>query len=77
MIGTAEGRALLRERFFWNATWQGRPMYGQFQGAVVVDTLNDRAAGDSVPPDTATRFFITAVDSLRTWAEDCPGMKVR
>lgn len=76
--GTREGRFLLAERFRWNAMWQGRPMFAVLTGAIVLDTLGDTAAAsDAAPPDTVRRFFVTGVDTVRTWENECPGMRSR
>lgn len=78
ITGTAEGRYLLNERFRFNAVWQGRKMFGVLQGAIVTDTPRTAGAkADTVKPVPRTRFFITGVDSLRTWqASDCGGMRI-
>ena len=79
VTGTPEARFRLHERFRFNAVWQGRAMFGVFYGAIVTDTLTPKgpAASDSGAVTTVTRFFITGVDSLRTWhADDCGGMRV-
>jgi hypothetical protein len=72
--GTAEARAVLRERFRWNSPWQGLKMFAVFTGSIVTDTprVKGRAAADTAPPVTRTFFFITAVESLRTVQDaDC------
>jgi hypothetical protein len=80
VIGTGEARYSLQERFRWNSVWVGRPMYGVFAGAIVTDTPVVQVRGvpqDSVPRVPRTRFFITAVESLRTWQQgDCGGMRI-
>lgn len=78
IVGTPMGRAVLKERFRWTATWQGAKLYGVFQGAIVTDTPGtDGAAGDTAKPTPRTRFFIIGVDSLRPWRDqDCGGMKI-
>lgn len=78
VIGTPDARARLQEAFRWNSVWQGRKMFGIFQGAIVTDTLRTTGAkADTAPPATRTRFFITGVDSLRTWqSSDCDGMRI-
>lgn len=78
IIGTPEGRFRLEESFRWNAVWQGRKMFGIFQGAIVTDTPRTTGAtADTAPPLPRTRFFITGLDSLRTWqASDCGGMRI-
>ena len=71
-----QGRQALRERSRWNAVWEGNKNFGVFQGAVVTDTPKV-VPGDSIKPGPRTRFFLTAVDSLRTWqSTDCGGMRV-
>jgi len=79
IFGPSQARSALRERIRWNEVWEGRKMFGVFQGAIVTDT--PRTTG--VRGDTATagkprtRFLITGVDSVRTWqAGDCGGMRV-
>lgn len=77
VTGTGEGRAVLAERFRFSAVWQGLPMYGVFNGAVVTDTPRVKGVPDSLAKPV-TRFFIIGVDSLRTWQDgDCGGMRVR
>jgi hypothetical protein len=80
ITGTAPARSSLQERFRWNSVWVGRPMYGVFVGAIVTDTPEVKARGtpaDSAPSVPRTRFFLTAVDSLRTWQSgDCGGMRI-
>jgi hypothetical protein len=55
-------------------------MYGVFVGAIVTDTPETKVRGvpgDSVPRAPRTRFYITAVESLRTWQPgDCAGMRI-
>ena len=77
VIGTAEGRALLAERFRFNAYWQGLPMFGVLRGNIVMDTLvrAGRSVSDTARVEIVTRFFVTGVDSLRTWDNECPGMR--
>jgi len=78
VTGTRDGRSLLAERFRWNARWLGRPMFAVLTGAIVLDTLgNKRAVNDSTPPDTVRRFFVTGVDTVRTWENECPGMRLK
>ena len=80
ITGTGQARSALQERFRWNSVWVGRPMYGVFVGAIVTDTPEVNVRG--VPADSVTRvprtqFFITAVESLRTWQSgDCGGMRI-
>jgi hypothetical protein len=78
IIGTPDGRFRLQEAFRWNSVWQGRKMFGIFQGAIVTDTPRTTGAkGDTAAPVPRTRFFIMGVDSLRTWqAGDCGGMRI-
>jgi len=78
VTGTALGRAQLAEQFRWNSVWQGRNMFGVFEGMIVTDTVIPKgAAADSATRTIRTRFFITAVESLRTWEPgDCNGMRV-
>lgn len=71
-----QGRSALRERSRWNDVWEGAKRYGVFQGAIVTDTPKV-VPGDSARPGPRTRFYLTAVDSLRTWrSTDCGGMRV-
>ena len=78
VIGTAAARTMLKDSFRWNSVWQGRKMFGVFQGAIVTDT--PRTGGgkaDTAPPVPRTRFFITGLESLRTWqSSDCGGMRI-
>ena len=78
VTGTPLGRAQLAEQFRWNSVWQGRNMFGVFAGMVVTDTAIQKvAAADTAPRTIRPRFFITAVESLRTWEPgDCNGMRV-
>jgi hypothetical protein len=73
-----QGRLALRERTRWNEVWEGTKRYGVFQGAIVTDTpATEGVQGDSAKAVPRTRFFLTAVDSLRTWrSTDCGGMRV-
>jgi hypothetical protein len=78
VIGTPDARLRLSEAFRWNSVWQGRKMFGIFQGAIVTDTPRTTGAkADTAPPVPRRRFFITDVDSLRTWqSSDCGGMRI-
>lgn len=78
IIGTPDARLRLSEAFRWNAVWPGRKMFGVFQGAIVTDTPRTTGTmADTAPPVPRTRFFITGVDSLRTWESgDCGGMRI-
>ena len=80
VTGSWQGRSSLQDRFRWNSVWMGRPMFGVFVGAIVVDTPPVKVRGvsaDSVPKVPRTRFYITAVESLRTWqSRDCNGMRI-
>ena len=74
VTGAPIARGILKERFRWNAVWEGAKMYAVFEGAIVTDTA--ATAGDSVK-GPRTRFFLIDVDSLRTWRNgDCNGMKL-
>lgn len=76
IFGPFEARAFLHERFRYASVWQGQNMFGVLQGAIVTDTI--RSASDTGRGRIQTRFFITAVDSLRTWqSRDCGGMRVK
>jgi len=78
VIGTPDARYRLHEAFRWNSVWQGLKMFGVFQGVIVTDTLRTTGTKvDTAPPVLRTRFFITGVDSLRTWqTSDCGGMRI-
>jgi hypothetical protein len=76
IFGPAEARMALHERFRFSSVWQGRNMFGQFQGAIVTDTQRPQRSDTGIGT-IRTRFFIVAVDSLRTWQpRDCGGMRV-
>lgn len=76
IYASAQGRSALRERTRWNAVWEGAKSFGVFHGAIVTDTPKV-VPGDSTKPGPRTRFYLTAVDSLRTWqSTDCGGMRV-
>lgn len=79
VTGTGLGRAQLAEHFRWNSFWVGKNMFGVFEGRIVTDTVAPKdAPADSATRTIRTRFFITAVESLRTWESgDCNGMRVR
>jgi len=78
VTGTLEGRVLLQERFRWMAVEQGRKMFGIFVGAIVTDTVRPKGSTADSAGTPRTRFFITGIDSLRTWKDsDCGGMKTR
>jgi len=71
-----QGRMILRERTRFNEVWEGHKRFGVFQGAIVTDTPKV-AEGDSTTAGPRTRFYLTDVDSLRTWrSTDCGGMRV-
>jgi hypothetical protein len=80
LTGSWQGRSSLQDRYRWNSVWVGRPMFGVFIGAIVTDTPSVQQRGvpqDSAPIGPRTRFYITAVESLRTWhTGDCNGMRV-
>ena len=78
VTGTPLGRTQLAEQFRGNSVWQGRNMFGVFEGMVVTDTVVPKVGvADSTTRTIRTRFFITAVESLRTWEPgDCNGMRV-
>ena len=73
-----QGRLALRERTRFNDVWEGAKRFGVFQGAIVTDTPDTKGVqGDSARPGPRTRFYLTAVDSLRTWRPtDCGGMRI-
>jgi hypothetical protein len=78
VTGTPIALGILKERVRWHAAWEGARMYGVFQGALVTDTpLVAGPDGDSVRSKPRTRFYLTDVDSFRTWrVRDCNGMKL-
>jgi hypothetical protein len=80
LTGSWQGRSSLQDRYRWNSIWVGRPMFGVFIGAIVTDTPSVQQRGvpeDTAPPGPRTRFYITAVESLRTWLTgDCNGMRI-
>ena len=72
ITGTPEGRLMLQERWVWMSIEQGRTMFGIFVGAIVTDTVRPTGSTADSAGTTRTRFFITAVDSLRTSKDsDC------
>lgn len=75
---TGQARASLRERFRWNAVWEGAKMFAILHGATVTDTPStEGVSGDTSSPVPRTRFWVMSVDSLRTWHErDCGGMRI-
>jgi len=77
IFGNPEARFLLRERVRWTSPWQGVRMYAQFMGYVVTDTPKVQGRGaDTTAAGPRTRFFITAVESLRVPEyEDCRGTR--
>jgi hypothetical protein len=77
IFGNPEARFLLRERLRWTSPWQGVRMYAVFMGYVVTDTPKVQGRGvDTTVKVPRTRFFITAVESLRTAErEDCRGAR--
>ena len=73
ITGSGEARYLLHERFRWSSFWQGQDLYAVLWGSVVTDTPQVNKA-DSASGLPRTRFFLTAVDSLRNWnRSDCGG----
>jgi hypothetical protein len=77
IFGTNEARFLLRERVRWVSPWQGERMYAVFMGYVVTDTPKVQGRGaDSTARIPRTRFFMTAVESVRVRErEDCGGAR--
>ena len=77
VFGNPEARFLLRERVRWTSPWQGLRMYAQFMGYVVTDTPKVQGRGaDTTARVPRTRFFLTAVESLRVRErEDCGGAR--
>ncbi|HEX6315029.1 MAG TPA: hypothetical protein VFZ73_09225 [Gemmatimonadaceae bacterium] len=75
---TGQARASLRERFRWNAVWEGARMFAVLHGATVTDTPSTKGVpGDTTPAGPRTRFWVIGVDSLRTWRQgDCGGMRI-
>lgn len=74
VTGSAEGRYLLAERYRWNAVWQGRATFAVLVGGIVTDTVKTANRGGDTTRSVVTRFFVTGVDSLRTWQQgDCGG----
>lgn len=75
---TGQARLSLRERFRWNAVWEGSKMFAILHGATVTDTPSTKGlSADTSPPVPRTRFWVINVDSLRTWREgDCGGMRI-
>jgi hypothetical protein len=69
---------MLKERFRWNAIWEGARLFAVFQGAIVTDSAQaDSSKADSSKAVPVKRFWLVAVDSMRTWRnEDCNGMKI-
>ena len=75
VFGNPEARFLLRERVRWISPWQGQRMYGVFMGYIVTDTPKVQGA-DSTTRVPRTRFFLTALESLRVRVrEDCGGAR--
>jgi hypothetical protein len=75
VFGPFDARQRLQERMRFSSGFPGLKMYAIFEGAVVTDTVRPE------PPDTVatvrTRFYLTRVDSLRTWERsDCGGWRV-
>ena len=77
VYGNPEARFLLRERLRWTTAWQGMRMYAVFMGYVVTDTPRVQGIGaDTSARIPRTRFFLTAVESLRVRErEDCGGAR--
>ena len=77
IYGNPEARFLLRERVRWISPWQGQRLYAVFTGYVVTDTPKVHGRGaDTTAAVPRTRFFITALDSLRAAErEDCRGAR--
>lgn len=72
ITGTPLAMLLLKERFRWNAIWEGAKLFAVFRGAIVTDTVRS----DSANAGPRTRFFLVDVDSMRTWRNgDCNGMR--
>ena len=71
-------RLILRDRFRWNAIWEGARLYAVFQGAIVTDTVKaDSTNADSTKAGPRTQFYLLDVDSMRTWQRgDCHGMRI-
>lgn len=79
IFGNPDGLSQLRDANRWNSVWQGTAMFGIFAGIIVTDTLKPKGPNaDSTAVTVRTRFFVTGVDTLRTWKNgDCGGMRVR
>ena len=68
-----EAKLLLRERFRWNAIYEGAKLFAVFEGAIVIDTIES----DSSKPTPRKRFYLTDIDSMRSWRRsDCNGMRI-
>lgn len=73
ITGTPLAQLLLKERFRWNAIWEGAKLFAVFQGAIVTDTVRS----DSSKTHPRRRFYLVDVDSMRTWRNgDCNGMRI-
>jgi hypothetical protein len=74
ITGPPMARLILRDRFRWNAIWEGAKLFAVFRGAIVTDTVKS----DSSRVRTRSRFWLVDVDSMRTWEKgDCNGMRIR
>lgn len=78
ITGPPMAQLMLKERFRWNAIWEGAKLFAVFEGAIVTDSAQaDSSKADSSKAGPAKRFWLVAVDSMRTWRnEDCNGMKI-
>lgn len=73
ITGTPLSMILLKERFRWNAIWEGAKLYAVFRGTIVTDTVKS----DSSNAGPRTRFLLVDIDSMRTWTNgDCNGMRI-
>lgn len=77
LFGPPSAMLALKERFRWNAVWEGTKMFAVLQGAIVTDTPKTAAAESAASGRPRTRFFMISIDSLRVWrAGDCGGMRI-
>lgn len=73
ITGTPLAMILLKERFRWNAIWEGARLFVVFRGTIVTDTTRS----DSATAGPRTRFLLIEIDSMRTWKNgDCNGMRI-